>query len=362
VFSGRLPPDARNRLALLLDEKRRAGVSLIDLTIANPTQVGFVYPPELLAPLADPRGLVYAPDPRGLREARAALGDPDDVVLCASTSEAYGWLFKLLCDPGDAVLAPRPSYPLLEHLAALDAVELASYRLAYDGAWHLDVPSLVEALTPRTRAILVVSPGNPTGSYASDDELARLVEIARAHELALVLDEVFAERPQRLPDGALTFRLGGLSKSAGLPGLKLAWIVASGPRKTEALERLEIIADSYLSVATPVQLALPRLLEARAAIQPQITGRARANRARIAERVAGTSLTLLHADAGWSAVLRAPATRTDEELALALLGEHDVLVHPGYFFDLDAGTFVVVSLLVPPADLDRGLDALLALK
>ena len=360
MFSGRSAPGSRNRLALLLDEKRRAGVSLTDLTIANPTQVGFVYPPDLLACLADPLGLVYAPDPRGLREARAAIGDPEDVILCASTSEAYGWLFKLLCDPGDTVLAPRPSYPLFDHLAALDAVELASYRLAYDGAWHVDFPSLIAALTPRTRAILVVSPNNPTGSYVTSEELERLVSIARDGELALVIDEVFAERPHFLPDGALTFRLGGLSKSAGLPGLKLAWIIASGPRKAEALDRLETLADSYLSVATPVQLALARLLES--GIQAQILDRIRANRARIAARVADTPLTLLHGDAGWSAILRAPATRTDEELALALLGEHDVLVHPGYFFDLEGGTFVVVSLLVPPADLDRGLDALLALK
>jgi len=360
-FAGRSALGTRNALALQLDEKRRAGTSLTDLTLSNPTLAGFDYPPDLLGALADRRGLVYAPDPRGLREARAAIGDPDDVILCASTSEAYSWLFKLLCDPGDAVLAPRPSYPLFDQLAALEGVALATYRLAYDGAWHIDFPSLQEALTPRTRAILLVSPNNPTGSYLTSEELARLVEIAGARELALVLDEVFAERAHAVPDGALTFRLGGLSKSAGLPQLKLAWIVASGPRKREALERLELIADAYLSVSTPVQLALPRILStAGAGIRAQILDRVHANRALIAARVAGTPLTLLHGEAGWSAILRAPATRTDEELALALLRDHDVLVYPGYFFDLDGGTFLVVSLLAPPADLERGLDAISA--
>jgi aspartate/methionine/tyrosine aminotransferase len=362
LFSGRVSLGIRNALSALLDERRPT----IDLTVSNPTRVGIEYPRELIDALADARGLVYEPSARGLRAAREAIGggrvDPDDIVLCASTSEAYSWLFKLLCDPGDAVLVPEPSYPLFAQLAALEAVTLAPYPLAYDGAWHIDLPSL--RVPARARAIVAVSPNNPTGSYLRQEELARLA----ATGLPLVVDEVFADYP--LDDAArvtlaaaepapLIFSLGGLSKSVGLPQLKLAWIVAGGERRRDALERLEHIADGYLSVATPVQLAAPRLLEAGAAIRARILARVRDSRARIAARVAGTAVTLLHAEGGWSAILRCPAVRTDEELALALLREHGVLVHPGYFFDLD-GTHLVVSLLTPPGDLARGLDAILS--
>ena len=364
--------------------------SFVDLTESNPTRAGFaVDEARLRAALAPPGVATYAPDPRGLRCAREAIAraeavDPDDLLLTASTSEAYALLFKLLCDPGDLVLAPRPSYPLFDHLAGLEGVALAHYPLVRDDDWRIDVPELARILaaTPRARALLVVNPCNPSGAYLHADDRAALATLAERHGLALVSDEVFARYPAddalaparvtcaaaaaSAADDVLTFSLGGLSKSAGLPQVKLGWILAGGPRavRRDALARLELIADAYLSVATPVQLAAPALLALGDEVRAQILARVRDNRARLAARIAaadaaGAGITLLPAQAGWYAILRYPALATDEELALAAL-ERGVLVHPGYFFDLDGGTFLVVSLLPPPATFARGLDALLS--
>jgi len=371
-FSGRLPAtDATtlNALGRLLSEKRRAGTNLLDLTLSNPTAAGIIYPEaEILAALAPPEALRYAPDPRGLESARVAVGGAaaDDVLLTASTSEAYAYLFKLLCDPGDVVLMPEPSYPLFAYLTALEGVQAAPYRLAYDGAWHIDFASLEENVA-KARAILVVSPNNPTGSYLKRGELERL----GSYGLPLIVDEVFADYPLDVPADAvsrvarpdspvLTFGLGGLSKSAGLPQLKLGWIVVGGAGRAEALERLELIADSYLSVATPVQLAAPRLVAAGATIRQSILARVRRNRDALAVRLP-PALELLPAEAGWSAIVRFPATRTDEELALALLRDRDTLVQPGYFFDMPAGTFLVISLLPEPHVFDAGVAAIVQL-
>jgi aspartate/methionine/tyrosine aminotransferase len=358
VFSGRTSPTGapRNSLSLLLDEKRRAGAAILDLTVSNPTVVGLPYPSDLLAPLADPRGLVYEPSPRGLAVAREALAAElgvaaGDLLLCASTSEAYAFLFELLCDAGDEVLVPGPGYPLFTDLAAHECVATRAYPLVYAGEWHIALEEVRPAA--RTRAIVVVSPGNPTGAAVRPAELAALA----AHGVPLIIDEVFAERPEHAAPG-LVFRLGGLSKSLGLPQLKLAWIHVAGPHKDEALERLESIADAALSVATPVMLALPELLRRAAPVRDAIRARVRHNRAALAARLAGTAISLLHADGGWSAILRLPATRSDEEIALGLLRDHDLLVHPGFFFDL-AGTHLVVSLLVPPGDLARGAEIIL---
>jgi aspartate/methionine/tyrosine aminotransferase len=349
-------PTEENELSRL----RAARPQAIDLTLSNPTAAGLDYPPGLLDALADPAGLRYAPDPRGLRSAREAIaGDrADDVILCASTSEAYGWLFKLLCDPGDQVLAPRPSYPLFDYLAALEGVELVPYDLQYDGAWHLGpLPS-----APRARAVLVVSPNNPTGNVLARDELRAIERLG----LPVISDEVFAPytpEPLSVADEArvLAFSLGGLSKSAALPQLKLAWIRAGGPEpaRREALARLELIADTYLSVSTPVQLAAPRLLAAAAALRAQIAARVAANRA-LLQAAAPPAVTVLPADGGWYAVLRFPATETDEALALRLLRDHDVHVHPGYFFDFGPGTWLVVSLLPPPDVFAAGVARLFA--
>ena len=314
---------------------------------------------EIAAALADPGVARYRPEARGLLEARRAIGpDPDRIVLTSSTSEAYGWVLKLLCDPGDVVLVPEPSYPLFEFLVALEGVRARPYRLAWDGEWHVDFATVDAA---GAKAILVVNPGNPTGTFLARGDLERLASTG----LPIVSDEVFAPypfadaAPAPISDEVLSFRLGGLSKGSGLPQLKLGWIVVDGPgaQAREALDRLELIADTYLSVSTPIMLAAPRLLEIGAGIRARILARVRENRATLA--AAAGPFELLRADAGWSAILRFPRTAGDEAMALHLLEDHGVLVHPGYFFDLPLESCLVVSLIVAPDALARGLDAIL---
>lgn len=371
TLSDRLPLHAdTNQLTRALAALRAGGVPVADLTASNPTQAGLPYPGDLLAPLADARALVYEPDPRGLASARAAVAadharrgavvDPAHVVLTASTSEAYTWLFKLLCNPGDHVLVPRPSYPLFEHLTRLEGVRAVPYDLEYHGRWEIDLASLAAAPAD-TRALLVVSPNNPTGSCVSAREVDRLTAFCRERGCALVADEVFADYPldaaQPVTDlavgaGVLAFTLGGLSKSLGLPQLKLGWMVAGGPPadRDRALAALELIADSFLSVGTPVQVAAPALLARAAPIRAAIHARVRRNldaaRATVAREPA---CELLRTEAGWTTVLRIPATRSEEAFVLDLLERERILVHPGYFFDFRAEAFVVVSLL-PPED------------
>ena len=386
MFSRRAPGDdelAGNRLAAAIERRRAAGGALIDLTSSNPTAVGIEYPLDALgAALAAGAGLPYAPDPRGLATARRAVADlyagrgaalgPERIFLTASTSEAYGFLFKLLCEPGDEVLVPRPSYPLFEQLARLEAVAARPYRLGPAPGFALDPDRVEVELGERTRAVVVVSPNNPTGQVASAAALAELAELCAARGLALIADEVFADyhQPGGAPptalaaDGPLRFALGGLSKSCGLPHFKLGWIAAAGPAGLleRALARLEHVADSYLGAATPVMAALPRLLEIGAGIRAAIAARVDDNRRRAAAALAGAGRAhLLPAAAGWTACIELDPAIDEEELALALAEEHGVLVHPGYFFDFDRGSHAVVSLLVPPAELERGLGALRAL-
>ncbi len=387
VFSSRLPASlAHNRISIAVDHRREAaragGAPLHDLTETNPTVVGLSYPVDAIrAALAAPGALVYEPTPKGLPAARAAVAayyarhgvtvDAERITLTASTSEAYAWLFKLLCDPGDDVLVPSPSYPLFDHLAALESVRPVAYPLRYHGGWFLDVEEVRRALTPKTRAILVVNPNNPTGSFLTRDEARALAALAAEHDLALVSDEVFAEYGYA-PDAArvttlagdspaLTFCLSGLSKLVGLPQLKLGWIVAGGPTALVAAaeERLEHIADTYLSVAAPVQHAATSLLALVDDVGASILARVRANRATLAAALAGSAAQLLDAQGGWSAVARLPATQTEEEWTLALL-DAGVLVHPGFFFDLPPTT-IVVSLLCAPATLAAALPSLRAL-
>jgi len=372
----------RNRLAAALAARRQRGEPVLDLTESNPTAVGLVAAAELLQALADPEGVRYTPEARGLDGARAAVAadysrrglaiGPERLVLTASTSEAYAFLFKLLCDPGDAVLVPRPSYPLLEYLARLEGVRLVPYPLRYDGEWHLDLPALEAALDRGPRALVVVNPNNPTGSFLSRAEAERLLAACAAAGVAVVSDEVFADYAlvdlrERVPslacDGpALAFSLGGLSKACGLPQLKLAWIAVSGPEplRREALERLEIVADTYLSVATPVQLAAPRLLARLPELQAPIRERVRANLAHLRDAVVCSSVSALRVEGGWSAVLRVPATLSEDERVLRLLESHGVLVHPGYFFDFEQEAYLVASLLPEPAAFAHGLARLLA--
>ncbi len=368
MFSSRLPAHfASNAITRATAALQTRGVPLLDLTETNPTRVGLDYPTGLLSALADPAGLTYRPEALGLLSARHAVAthlrattglsiDPARIVLSASTSEAYAWLFKLLCDAGDEVLVPVPSYPLFESLAALEAVRLVPYRLEHHGVWSIDRDSVLRGSTPRTRAVLVVSPNNPTGSCLRAGDRDWLQMFAAERQLALISDEVFAEYPLR-PSAdavsllgespALTFVLGGLSKSAALPQMKLAWTAAGGPASLveESLSRLEIIADTYLSISTPVQLALPALLDAAAGVRAQIQARVEANLLALERATAGSSVTLLRPEGGWSTVLRVPAIDSEESLVLRLLDADHVLVHPGYFFDFDAEAWLVLSLL-----------------
>jgi len=372
-----------NRLSSVLEARRRRGEPVLDLTETNPTRVGIPYPPDLLAPLADPAALTYEPSPRGLASAREAVSadharrgvtvDPGRVLLTASTSEAYAWLFKLLCDPGDAVLVPRPSYPLFGYLARLESVDVHPYALSYDGEWHLDPDAVRDAVTPRTRAVVVVSPNNPTGSFVTRTEAEALLELGAERGLAVISDEVFADYsfgsdPRRAAslagDGAaLAFSLGGLSKSCGLPQLKLAWIAVSGPEKwrAPALARLEVVADTYLSVSTPVQRAAPALLARRRELQRPIAERVAANRDALRRRLgAGSPASLLGAEGGWSAILQVPAAESEEQRVTRLLEEQGVLVHPGYFFDFPREAFLVLSLLPPRDVFEEAIDRILA--
>jgi hypothetical protein len=383
IFSQRVPRRLEpNRLAAAVRTLRAAGEPFDDLTVSNPTKVGLPYPPSLAAALADARGLAYDPQPLGRREAREAVAheyarhgaavDPDQVVLTASTSEAYSLLFKVLCDPGDEVLVPTPGYPLFDHLARLDAVVARPYRLEYHGAWTLDLASVRAALGPQTRAIVLVSPGNPTGAFSKAADLRAVRELAAAHDLVLVSDEVFADYPLQVPadavatalegagtDGPLTVVLGGLSKAVGLPQHKLGWMVVAGPPRARAalLARLEYACDAYLSVATAVQAAAPQLLADGEAVREAIRRRIATNLATLARRLARTpSCTLLTPEGGWSAVVRVPAIRAEEELVLDLLERDRVLVHPGYFFDFRTEAYVVVSLLPVPEVFERAID------
>ena len=343
----------------LTRERRRLG-HLHDLTVTNPTRVGIDYPHEELAEaLARGARASYDPDPRGIRSAREALAaelrcEPDDLILTASTSEAYSFLFKLLTDPGDAVLTATPSYPLLEHLASMELVELHTFAMEFHRRWEIhDLP-----LTPNTRAIVVVHPNNPTGSFLTSQEQDALT----AHGIPIISDEVFLDYPLEgsgttfVREDVLTFTLGGLSKSAGLPHFKLGWIRVSGPGKREALDALELIADNFLSVATPVQVALPELLQIAPRIRAAISERTRANLATLRRTFeALPAARVLPVEGGWSAVIRMPSLQSDEELALELLGR-GVVVQPGYFFDFASDGHLVVSLLTREAVFAEGVQ------
>jgi alanine-synthesizing transaminase len=388
VLSSRVPRDyTPNRLATLLEEKRANGRNVVDLTAANPTQAGLpTLSAQALSALADAESARYEPDPRGRRTAREAVAsyyaargpgaasiDPARIFLTASTSEAYAHLFRLLCDPDDEVLTPRPSYPLLAPLARLEQTRLREYRLAYDGRWTIDLGSLEAAIGPRTRALVVVEPNNPTGSCLSQEERAEVESICADRGITIVSDEVFGDfpwppraavlpswiGPRRVP----TFVLGGISKLCGLPQMKLGWIAACGPEGAmrETLHGLEWIADLFLSVGTPVQIALPKLLDGRAAYQSAVRARVEENlailrRPRKAEGAGDSAsgavaFSLLEGEGGLSAVLRFEPRPGEggEGIAEWALRTRDVLVHPGHFYDLPMEDDVVVSLLTPPA-------------
>jgi len=376
MFSSRFHWDFQpNRLTGLLAEKRRAGELILDLTESNPTRAGLHYPPGLMHAFDDPRALDYQPAPAGSLDARQAVArtpdlDPSRILLTASTSEAYAYLFKLLANPGDNVLVPRPSYPLFDYLAAMESIAVHQYPLAYHGEWSIDFDGLEAALDGRTRAIVVVHPNNPTGSYLKSAELDALVRLCRDRELALISDEVFfdydfAPDPHRAGTIAavkdcLAFAMTGLSKIAGLPQMKLGWIVVSGPEKLrrEAFEKLEWIADTYLSVGTPVQCAAESLLQAGEQVQMQIRERCATHLSLAREALAGSPANILNVEGGWYITVQLPRVRGEEEWALQLLARENLLVQPGFFYDFESEAYLVLSLLTAPGIFREGIARL----
>ncbi|PYV17779.1 MAG: pyridoxal phosphate-dependent aminotransferase [Acidobacteria bacterium] len=392
MFSRRTAwPLAPNSLSQELELRREKGLPIFDLTESNPTRCGFDYAAKtILDALANPGSLAYEPDPHGLLAARQAVASyyaergvivpPNQMFLTTSTSEAYSFAFRLLADPGDNVLVPAPSYPLFEYLATLNDLELVNYPLEYDGGWRIR-PEAVEALVNgKTRAILVVHPNNPTGSFVKKVENDALVRVSNARGIAIIADEVFSDyslASETRPDirkeeprvvshasnsGALTLTLSGLSKISALPQMKLAWLVVSGPERErrQAVERLEIIADTYLSVATPLAFALPRLLETRRGIEPQILERVRSNLGWLDGQLAANSLVgRLETEGGWYVVLKLPTIRSDEEWAVEFVRREGVLAHPGHFYDFATEGHIVISLLPPPRILEPAMIRLL---
>jgi alanine-synthesizing transaminase len=390
----------RNRLTAAREAARASGANVLDLTLSNPTRAGLRYDEAaVLRSLSAPQAIDYDPQPKGLRQAREAVAayyggepscgghevrghrvhtfDPEHLVLTTSTSEGYSYLFRLLCNPGDELLVPKPSYPLFEFLADLEDVKLVPYPLIYDHGWQMDFPSLENAVTPRTRGAVVVHPNNPTGSYVQAHELSLLNEFCQEHgaggnALALIVDEVFldyAHHGQPRPSftanqDVLTFTLSGLSKISALPQMKVAWVAVSGPpaETASALARLEVIADTYLSMNAPLQWATPVLLDQRTSLQKQLLDRVRGNLAELDRQLAKQkTCERLDVEGGWYAILRVPVTKSDEDLAVELLQEKSVLVHPGHFYDFPSDGYLVLSLITPAAEFGEGVNRILDL-
>lgn len=371
-----------NRLTCVQHELQAAGREVLDLTVSNPTRADLRYDAEaILHALADSKAMDYDPQPKGLRSAREAVAgyygkhddiDPDSIVLTTSTSEGYSYLLRLLCNAEDEILVPKPSYPLFEFLAGLQDVKLVPYPLLYDHGWQIDLPSLYQAVTPRTRAVVAVHPNNPTGSFVVGEEGRALNQFCRENKLALVVDEVFLDyahdgklRPTFANNrDVLTFTLSGLSKISGLPQMKLAWIATSGPDEqvAAALARMEVIADTYLSMNAPIQFAAPMLLQQRHSIQPQLMERVHTNLGEL-DRGLSQQKTCrrLAVEGGWYAVLRVPATQSDEDLAIEILRQLSVLVHPGHFYDFPSDGYLIVSLITPPGNFRPGIAQILEL-
>lgn len=371
-----------NRLSEALAHRRAAGKPLLDLTASNPTTCGLTYDSEaILRALHNPAALAYEPDPRGLESARRAIVSyyadrnthisAGDILLTTSTSEAYSFIFRTLCNPGDELLVPEPSYPLFAFLADIHDVKLIRYPLVHDHGWQIDFPALEQSITPRTRSVIVVHPNNPTGHFAKPEEAAKLNQICSTRRIAIIADEVFLDFPltrEKPPSfaanrGVLTFTMSGLSKISGLPQMKAAWLITTGPepQKSQALARLEVIADTYLSMNAPVQLAIPAFLEQRHSFQAQLLARVRKNLAELDRQLATQKLcSRLHLEGGWYATLRVPATCSDEDLAIHLLNTKNLYVHPGHFYDFPSDGYLVVSLIAPQPDFTEGISRLLS--
>jgi len=372
-----------NPLSKALANRLASGKPVIDLTESNPTKCGFYFEAEqILGALSQLASLNYDPAPQGLVPARNAVANyyrarncavnVNDIFLTTSTSEAYSFVFRTLCNPGDEVLVPQPGYPLFNFLADIQDVVTAPYPLIYDYGWQIDFHALQRAITPRTRAIIVVNPNNPTGHFCKADDMDRLNQICLEGELALIADEVFLDfsfGTDILPtfasnNKALTFTMSGLSKISGLPQMKVAWLIATGPEtiKQKAVARLEMISDTYLSMNTPMQLGLPALLELRHNFQQQCLERARTNLDHLDKALSAQKLCMrLNLEGGWYAIVKVPVTGTDDDLALELLNKRGVYVHPGHFYDFSADGYLVVSLITPEVQFATGMQALVAL-
>ncbi len=370
-----------NRLSEALAAYRVARKPLLDLTVSNPTECGFRYDgPAILKALTNPAALSYEPNPKGLESARRAVAgycaarkndvSSEDMILTTSTSEAYSYVFRTLCNPGDEVLIPAPSYPLFDFLADIQDVKLVRYPLIYDYGWQIDFHALEQAITPRTRGVIVVHPNNPTGHFTKPAEMAKLNDICSARQIAIIADEVFLDfsldGTQALSfaanRAALTFTLSGISKTSGLPQMKAAWLIASGPEplKSQALARLELIADTYLSLNAPMQFALPLLLEQRHDFQRQLMSRVGANLKELDGQLSGQkSCSRLTVEGGWYTVLRVPATRSDEDLAIELLTTKGLYAHPGHFYEFPSDGYLVLSLITPEPIFAEGTSRLL---
>jgi alanine-synthesizing transaminase len=372
---------APNRLTTAIEDARDAGRAFLDLTISNPTRAGITYNGSvILDSLRNEASLDYDPQPKGLLAAREAVADyyrarneqvhPESLILTSGTSEGYSYVFRLLANPGDEILVPKPSYPLFDFLADLQDVKLVPYPLLYDHGGQIDFHSLEKAIGPATRAIVLVDPNNPTGSYVSAAERDRLNDLCLDHNLALIVDEVFLDYAlDKAPHStfatntdALTFTLSGLSKISALPQMKLAWIALNGPANLahHAMHRLEVIADTYLSVGAPVQLAARTMLEQRQEVQAQILIRVRQNLAELDRQLAlQKTCSRLTVEGGWYAILRVPVTQSDEDLAVALLHDKGVLVHPGHFYDFPQDGFLVLSLIATAMEFREGVERVL---
>ena len=372
-----------NRLSEALAKYRAAGKPLLDLTASNPTECGFDYDRRaILQALSNPESLSYDPDPRGLLSARRAVSEyysareivipADNIILTTSTSEAYSFVFRVLCNPGDELLIPEPSYPLFSFLADIQDVKLVGYPLLYDHGWQIDFHALQQAVTERTRGIIVVNPNNPTGHFCKPSEMRKLNDICAPRKIAIIADEVFldfslAENTPRsfaANNGCLTFTMSGLSKISGLPQMKAAWLISSGPEelKARALARLEVIADTFLSMNAPAQLAMPVFLELRHGFQMQAMARVRKNLAELDQQLlAQGSCSRLEMEGGWYAILRVPVIRSDEDLAIDLLNAQGVYVHPGHFYDFPADGYLIVSLITPDQDFKEGIKRVLSM-
>lgn len=371
-----------NRLSSALAAHRASGKPLLDLTISNPTECGFQYDEQAIRDaLSNPAVLRYEPNPKGIASARAAVAQYyaergaavslEDIFLTTSTSEAYSFVFRFLCNPGDGILVPCPSYPLFDFLADIHDVKLIRYPLGYDHGWQIDSQAIDKSVTARTRGIIVVNPNNPTGQYVKSAEMKGLSAVCAAHDLALVADEVFLdfslaeERPASFAanSGALTFTLSGISKISGLPQMKASWLIVNGPEKwkAQAIARLEVIADTYLSMNAPVQLALPAFMEQRTAFQEQVMARVIKNLTELDRQLAAQqACSRLKIEGGWYAILRASGLRDEEEFAVELLREEGVYVHPGHFYDFSEPGRLVLSLIAPEKDFADGVSLLLA--